>query len=194
MISIDGNVYTGKTTLSRAIAKRTGRTHVPEHSAFVRSHDGSLWDAHAAYLDAELARAGSFSADAVLDRSVLSLAAHVYAAHATGLGDMREHFCDWLRSYPSALPSTMIALVAEPELVRRRTLKGESEQPKGTVPFLFSIPYLRAVNEFYRRLSEISPLAVIDASQDEDAIIEQALAIPASSPAGMLTAIQEVLR
>ncbi len=194
MISIDGNVYTGKTTLARALAGRKGYVFVPEHSAFVRERVGSVWEIHEAYLDAELRRAKTVVHDAVLDRSILSLAAHTYAAHACGLEDMRRPFSDWLQTSNPISPPCRIVLVGGSELVRRRALRGERETPKGTAAIFYDVTYVNAVNEFYGRLAERVPLSMIDASQDADRVLEQALAIVDTGSVDVISAVCMVLR
>lgn len=96
VISFDGNVYTGKTTLIRFLSDKYGYASVDEHSLFIdgvpqRSfHKNEYLDTQERYLSVDTYRKTSLQADInLLDRSFVSVSAHVYALYELGLADIR---------------------------------------------------------------------------------------------------------
>ena len=154
MISIDGNVYTGKTTLARSLANRLGIAFVREHNHFVRPTRGlDIWETHVAYIGAEIARKRSITDEnCILDRSIISLGAHVWAMHRLGY-DMRARFVD--RMYEDekgiAIPETRIFLFCDHGTIFARSRSAGAAQ-KATAPLLLTPDYLCAIDEFLRKL------------------------------------------
>ncbi len=99
IISFDGNVYAGKTTLVEALAEHFGCTAIREHSLYLPyipllSHFGDAdLDIQLRYLMVDHLRKSDLGCGVnFLDRSFVSICAHVYAMYRIGQPDIRRRF------------------------------------------------------------------------------------------------------
>lgn len=105
IISLDGNVFSGKTTLIKKITKTSDYERVNDHSDYLRDFFSEPYSHESAkarqnrYLGAERKRKQlSRSNNLLLDRSFVSMSAHVYALAMTDGGDIRDWYLSKLES------------------------------------------------------------------------------------------------
>lgn len=105
IIALDGNVFSGKTTLIKKIAKTSEYERVNDHSDYLRdfysepSNYNSAKALQDRYLAAERERKQlSRSKKLLLDRSFVSMSAHVYAQAMTNSNDIRDWYLSKLES------------------------------------------------------------------------------------------------
>src|SRR3989338_6050791 len=95
IVSFDGNVYTGKTTFIYKIKEKLNAHIVKEHSAFIDEKEyvrNGAWQLQKAYLQTEEKRLICLSDLKInlLDRSIVSQAAHIYACYHLNIIDLRR--------------------------------------------------------------------------------------------------------
>lgn len=102
IIAFDGNVFSGKTALARALARAIDADVVAEHSDCVDLHGASdTRTVHDRYINTEVMRAKRHAGSRksiILDRSAVSLCAHAYATYRLGGEDLRRRTITRLRA------------------------------------------------------------------------------------------------
>ena len=181
IIAFDGNVFSGKTSFIAGFCGSAKCVVVPEHSHFVadfRSHEDA-WSVQQKYLDAEVKRhvylLGMPSERLILvDRSFVSMAAHVWALYTTQGVDMRARFLGrvtrGIRSNWITLPNQFCHVVCDYPLIRARAA---IDVVKRTDRFYMDENYLKAVDAFNRKWQIHFPGCLIDTSTEESAKASQ---------------------
>lgn len=155
IIALDGNVYTGKTTITEK-AKTTGAIVIAEYEPIQKV--GDLVTTQRKYLEQEIRRMSLLrhitARRILMDRSVLSLAAHVWALFALNRADIREEFfrcvLRFYRNFDIIIPDFFIHLWVPWALTYHRYIAGESSvTAKGTPIELVTFDYCTAINEFH---------------------------------------------
>jgi thymidylate kinase len=181
IIAFDGNVFTGKTSLIEKL-------HIPGESEVVREHNYFLdvtrtpkdaWSAQKGYLDAEVRRRGylarlSREKPVLLDRSFVSMAAHVSGLKAARGIDIRGHFLgeivSLIRSDKIIIPDIFIFVRCDYETIKERARK---DLLKHTDELYFEQEYLEAVEHFNNLWQEYFPGRVIDTNAGLSLHLEQ---------------------
>lgn len=153
IIALDGNVCTGKTTLQQYL-KNLGFAPVEEYCTFFDKTPAEL-PTQRRYLLAEGMRQAKLdpSRNMVLDRSFISLCAHVWAQHRIDKEDMRASFLDDLCQEVSrksvTLPDMFVHLRCTYQNLYSRFLEREtSSRALGTSRELIEPAYINEIDEF----------------------------------------------
>ncbi|HEX6344815.1 hypothetical protein [Umezawaea sp.] len=172
VVGVDGVVASGKTTLVRELTSRLGAVLVPEYAPHPGVGPGvappadvpSGWRVQRHYLVEEerRGRAVGPGTTAVLDRTVLSQAAHVDAVHRTGGPDLRSRLADWLARGRAVEPDVVVTLTGERDASRERCAVREAGPDRhGTADLYVDEEYQRAFDAFLGRLAERLPDRVV---------------------------------
>lgn len=152
IISFDGNVYAGKTTVINQISGDLGATSINEHGNFLEPCDfQNPWDLQLRYIEAEARRAKLKVADDIhlLDRSFVSMAAHVYAMYKIEKVDMRTRFLEEMSSRMMInqvlMPDFFCFVRCANDVIRARI---SADGVRGTDPLYYAEPYLEAIDAF----------------------------------------------
>ncbi len=167
IIGIDGNVATGKTTLARRLANMMSARLVPEYQPHADEHAevGSVrqrWRLQEHYLTEERLRARELhrGEQVLLDRTVVSQAAHVYVSVGRGV-DVRPSFAAHLRNCSDTdvvVPDVLVLLVGDPPRTQSRLERREAgPDRRSTAPTYACAGYLAAYDGFLSRLAERLP-------------------------------------
>lgn len=208
VVGVDGGVASGKSTLVRALADRLAAAPVPEYPPHPDERPGveppadapSRWQMQRHYLDAEDRRARSLApqARAVLDRTVVSQAAHVAALGHTGGPDLRLRLADWLDSGRVASgqaasdqgasgqpasgrvvePDVVVILTGRHDEARARCADRESGPDRLNTAALFVDPaYQEAYDAFLLQLARLLPhrIALFPACPEPQSVLERLL-------------------
>jgi len=158
IISLDGNVFTGKTTLCNILSKGNSCNVILEYSDFIRETDKlsqkfSFLE-HKKYLKLDIIRK-KYLKNGInfLDRSFVSLSAHIYAVYKIGITDFREKHINLLNTFlyngKIIIPNYYISVTCNYNCVKKRFfLEKESCNKKGTPEFFINKNYFLAINEF----------------------------------------------
>ena len=159
IIAFDGNVYTGKTTLIKELNEKMNCCVVPEYCEFINSDQ--LSDSESAvsrqrkYLLIEQKRSRLVNKDKTMlvDRSFISLAAHVWTLYKLGIADIRADFAHDLAKQAEKgtiiIPDALIHLCApHSELKKRFEIGEKGPAAKNTHPSLMNCAYLQRIEEF----------------------------------------------
>ncbi len=162
IISIDGNVFTGKSTLIRNLGLPSIEEH-SHHTTYAAGRDP--WREHKKYLLVEESRIRrQLDAITVLDRSIFSLAAHAYALWAISTIDFRARFINHI-SQPDHIilwPEVSIVLVEEYDIcVKRYRADKRLHTQKSTADIFINRRYFDAINKFYETLSQQIQIMII---------------------------------
>ena len=174
IIAFDGNVYTGKTTLIATLAKKMDANIVKEYSAYFdetteerENGDNHLKIQHK-YFTLDQKRKFSLSSKKInlLDRSFISLFAHVWALYNCGI-DIRKEVLGWfsflLNKNEIIIPAVYIYVHCPFDLVKRRFLYNEKYGiPKNTADYLIEQKYFNSVRTFNKRVSKFLPSLCIN--------------------------------
>lgn len=164
IVTIDGNVYTGKTTLCQYLKSR-GFVMVAEYEP-VEGRMQSRMHIQKSYVDQEQQRVRQMMRELlngqqifVLDRSFLSLAAHVRSLFLLEGIDIRESFTNYLELKLKAgqvvVPRLFIHLQNRWDILYKRYLCGEaSVQAKGTPADLIRAEYYRCIDAFHMKIHQ----------------------------------------
>jgi deoxyadenosine/deoxycytidine kinase len=175
IISIDGNVFSGKTALATALSQMFDAVIVAEHSDIINLRDVSDEETvHDRYIETEATRALQHAGekrDIILDRSVISLCAHAYATHRLGGVDLRERTIMKLRAMMGRegmiIPDIRIHTVcAHATSIARWKKSGGDAGTKGTAPALLEKEYQHFIDVFVQRCIDGSRGVRIDTDHD----------------------------
>ena len=181
IIAFDGNVFTGKTSLIEKLHRVEQSSVIPEHGHFLRDIviGEDAWDIQKKYLGAERLRreylSGLSSEKLVLlDRSFVSMAAHVAALKTSKGIDIRTRFLRELVGDIQAgrviIPNKFLFVRCDYEIIKARALK---DAVKNTNPLYYGQEYLEAVDNFNRQWQEHFPGVAIDTDTDQSVQLGQ---------------------
>lgn len=181
IVAIEGQVGAGKTTFTRLLDARF-RVE-PEYSPAPHILDSQdPWDLQLHFLNGERERKLRLPANAdagegvwiVLDRSILSQTAHIYALASLGLSDSRSLLMTYLDENRQAIiePHWFIHIDPPYTVRRAQTLSRETGPGKLGTTELFRDPdYEKAVDEFVRAfMSRIGTAVSIHGFDSQDTI------------------------
>lgn len=157
IISFDGNVFSGKTTLARQAGRALGGRVIREHGDFLAAaapgaYQNRYLSQQVRYLNAEALRIRKLSPDKLnlLDRSFVSLAAHVFALYKMGRSDIRRAFLKRLAEYMRAgrviIPDFYYAVAVPYETAQARFAAGAKR--KRTEPGYIEKDYFNHISYF----------------------------------------------
>lgn len=159
IISFDGNVFAGKSTLIKALSQLLSMSVIGEQGDFLAPHAPKytlIEHAQAvilqnSYLDAEEKRCSFATSDTdhLLDRSFISMAAHVSALAIMSGIDIREWFLAEfgrrLKTGKALVPDIFCFVRCAHDLIRKRAI---SDTARGTESLYYDERYLTAVDRF----------------------------------------------
>ena len=168
IISFDGNVYSGKSTLINLVSE--GNNVIGEHSQYFNERDFLLKDQliiQRKYLEIDALRINELVEGInLLDRSLISLAAHVWAIQNIGGKDIRKEFIKDIfieQKNKPIIPHVFVFVKCSRETTLRRFKDNENTvNSKGTLPYLLSYDYFRLINIFLKRISKKINTIIID--------------------------------
>lgn len=156
IISFDGNAYTGKTTLIRVLSDRYGYNAINEHSFFLNDvkkkfcYDNSYLNTQLQYLGVDKYRRKFINKNIInlLDRSLVSMSAHVYALHDLGLTDIRKEYLNLLESRIEEIliPDVFVMVSCKHSTSYVRCLEVNNE--KQTENMYLSEKYFESITKF----------------------------------------------
>ncbi|QQS16053.1 MAG: deoxynucleoside kinase [Candidatus Moraniibacteriota bacterium] len=155
VISFDGNVYTGKTTLIRFLSDNYGYVSVDEHSLFIdgvpqRSfYKSEYLNLQDRYLSVDTYRKSFLQTGVnLLDRSFVSVSAHVFALYELGLADIREAYFDLLKKKIEEIifPNVFVWVRCGYNISRARCLSVNNR--KETEDIYLSNKYFESIEKF----------------------------------------------
>jgi len=158
IIAFDGNVFAGKTTIINEFHKTSGWNYIDEYSDFITdnqiSDPGNYFQEHVRYLEVDRERIKKLvSGVNLLDRSFVSLCAHVYAAYKCGWFDIRDEHINTLfgliKNNNIIIPNFFIFIDCIYSVAKKRYEKEpiDSNQKQTPEKFLDS-NYYKFVREF----------------------------------------------
>lgn len=164
IIAFDGNVFVGKTSLVRALALILPAIMIDEHSEFLSAHTLShivtaedvAVSLQSKYLIAEEKRCAYLKEGKInlLDRSFVSMSAHVFALNRISGIDIREEFLRGLQkkmeSGKVVIPDVFYFVKCDHETIRGRISENSS---KNTDPIYYTGEYLDAIEYFNKAWS-----------------------------------------
>lgn len=155
VVSFDGNVYTGKTTLIRFLSDKYGYTSIDEHSLFIDGipqrgfYKNEYLDAQDRYLSVDTYRKNFLQTDInLLDRSFVSVSAHVYALYELGLADIRGTYMDLFKKKIEEIifPDAFVWVRCGYDTSRARCLSVNNR--KKTEDIYLSSEYFESIEKF----------------------------------------------
>jgi len=181
IIAFDGNVFTGKTSLIEKLHQVEKSSVIPEHSHFLVdiATGKDAWDIQKKYLDVERHRCeylSNISSEKLilLDRSFVSMAAHVAALNVSRGIDIRSRFLRELvrdiRSGEVIIPGIFLFIRCDYGIIKARALK---DFVKNTDPFYYEQKYLEVVDNFNGRWQERFPGLIIDTDASQSVQLGQ---------------------
>lgn len=172
MISFDGNVFTGKTHIAQCLAYSHCWQYIGEHVDYLFNarrkapQKEFTWNKHAEYCATEKDRTAQAAAPTVvLDRSFLSLSAHVYCLFKTQKTDLRMQYVDFLKTSLAKkqllVPNSIVHLHCSRSQGLVRWQQGKQ---KKTPELFLQQRYWDANNTFYTMLQCTLPLIAVSSS------------------------------
>ncbi|MFH1589020.1 MAG: deoxynucleoside kinase [archaeon] len=175
IISFEGNVYSGKTTLISELKKLDKFIIIPEYSYFFKENDFQnldAWSLQKKYMETDIQRVILLEngEKSLVDRSILSQAAHVWASYKLNIVDIRKEFLEKLSAMIKQnriiIPDLFITVKCSHDLIKKRYKLGEnSKQKKQTNPLLIKKEYLIQIEYFLKKISSKIPSETIDTTE-----------------------------
>ncbi len=164
IIAFDGNIFVGKTSLIEEFLLLCVATKIEEHSLFLKSDIPSHSVTSRAtaislqlkYLEAERDRCAILDIDRTnfLDRSFISMAAHVFALYRVHGIDIRKWFLQEMQERINLkrviIPDVFCYIKCSHGLIRKRISKNRSRNPDS---LYYVEDYLCAVDDFNSKWS-----------------------------------------
>lgn len=160
IIALDGNVFVGKTTLCNVFSKFKKGIVIKEHSEFVYkiknklpNHQDNFFE-HSHYLKVDAIRMKYIKNKLIfLDRSFISLSAHVYALYKIGSNDFRlKHIHCLIKLFninKLIIPDNYIFVTCKYSLAKERYIWNKNSTNNKKTPDIFiNAKYYKAINEF----------------------------------------------
>jgi deoxyadenosine/deoxycytidine kinase len=162
IIAVDGNVYAGKTTLAKYLARENGMNLIKEYCEYIESiplafeFDSMEKNEQMRYIRIERDRKKEVAVgNNILDRSFVSMSAHVYASYKCGLNDIRRFYLEELRSALNAdqviIPDYYILVICDHNVSKERMFLNNF---KNTPSVFIDMDYYNYVNEYNHRWQE----------------------------------------
>jgi deoxyadenosine/deoxycytidine kinase len=159
IIALDGNVFVGKTTLCNIFSKKNNYNVVLEYSDFINKTKNKSFKQvsfleHSKYLKLDNIRKKYLKNNInFVDRSFVSLSAHIYALYKNGIADFRrEHinmFHQLLKNNYIIIPNCYVFVTCNYNCAKKRfLLEKRIDGKKGTPTFFINKGYFLAINEF----------------------------------------------
>ncbi|MBU4512610.1 deoxynucleoside kinase [Patescibacteria group bacterium] len=156
IISFDGNVFTGKTTLINKLALICPCDVISEHSDFIDSvteisvFGNNYMNEQLRYIGVDKLRKQALGRRVcLLDRSFVSMSAHVYALFIVGSADIRNFYIQELKrclaNKEIIVPSKYINLVSPHSIAKQRF---DRNQERGTDKAYIDRKYFTAIEKF----------------------------------------------
>jgi deoxyadenosine/deoxycytidine kinase len=179
IIALDGNVYTGKTSLINEFSKKKTINVLPEYASFFNETEFrylSPIEIQHKYLEAEKIRKSklSFKKNTLLDRSIISQAGFVYASYKQGNFDLRKEFLYSLKQMQKnnelIIPHHFVHIKCDFKILKKRYIEEEkSENAKNTDCKLLSKEYCFLLDEFLSKFADFTinttNLTVVESKQ-----------------------------
>ena len=173
IIAFDGNVFSGKTSIIEAFTSLYPSVHIKEQGSFIKvcisSHEISskemAIDLQIKYLAAEEERCVLIQDNKInlLDRSFVSMAAHVFALYKTQSVDIREWFLQEIRKRMESgsiiIPDEFYFVRCSYDVIFKRIVENTS---KNTDPVYYTKKYLHAIEGFNNKWISRSGGSVVD--------------------------------
>ncbi len=149
VVALDGNVYSGKTTL----AKIMSGVYVPEHTDFPIAPKPDPLDTQKEYLMIDNIRKRHINGGEVnfLDRSFISLCGHVWALYRSGQDIRKPFFLEMIKAIKKdclIIPNSYVFVKCEYETALKRYNLGELEKPKRTNFSFITQEYFDSIDEW----------------------------------------------
>lgn len=179
IFSFDGNVFAGKTSLVNSAAEISGGQPIGEYGIFLKRVAASRCkNKHLAkqieYLRAEsirqmLIRPGK---TIFLDRSFVSLAAHVFALYKRKSADIRKSFLNRLKAHIKAgevsIPDVYFFVDIPYPVAKGRFAKGAKN--KKTAALYIERDYFGYIEEFNRRWAKLARGIILDGTDFQSSL------------------------
>lgn len=159
IVSFDGNVYCGKTTIINKLAKKSCK--IKEYCNYLdkinkEKRFNNRWlNTQLRYLKIDAQRNKNLNNFEInlLDRSFISLCAHVWALYRLRKTDIRKEFLEFLKKYmledKIILPDIFVHVTCDYSIAKNRFIQNEkTKHAKGTDRLLINKHYFFFVNEF----------------------------------------------
>lgn len=167
IVSIDGNVNTGKTTLASVMQERYSGFSVAKEYRIVEEND--VLQRQILYMLQDEERIGRKKSDLILDRSIISLFGYAYWMFRENEIDIRkELYNEYIKSLENgknAVPNRVIICRQTHELVKKEYCKNHVE--KGTDAIYVSKQYYDMQEEFLNRFQDAIGDRVIEYNYSE---------------------------
>ena len=169
IIAFDGNVYTGKTTLIKALSKKIHANIVSEYSEYfneAKKQSKKRMDhlkIQLEYLKLDQKRRTSLSSKQMnlLDRSFISLFAHVWATYNAGIDIRREtlkEFAIFLKRNKIIIPTIYVDVYSPLDIVKERLSQNKKLRIlKNTADYLIEEDYFNSIQIFNERIFRLLP-------------------------------------
>lgn len=161
LIAVDGNVFSGKTILLKNLSKRIGGNIICEYSEYLKRIDKTpapgrhdSIDTHQSYIDLDRERKIDLKKGInLLDRSFVSLSAHVYALFKKTKVDLRDKHLNLLNLAVNAnnvlIPDIYIFLKCDRGTCLERYFDDKSsDHQKHTDSIFIDEEYFSFINKF----------------------------------------------
>jgi len=176
IISFDGNVFTGKTSVIKKLSERCDFNYIPEHSDFLdkiiyeKISDNHSINEQLRYIKIDSLRQGLIAKSVnLLDRSFLSMSAHVYALLETGKMDIRKWYIDKLQEYLDSgkiiIPDKYVYATCDYGVIKRRF---DNDTAKGTNDIYVEKEYFNSIDKFNKIVLKKLPSFNVDTEVDVD--------------------------
>ncbi len=174
IIAFDGNVYTGKTALIRALSKKKDVTIIGEYSEYFneakkqRKWGDDYLKIQLEYLKLDQKRELFLSNKKInlLDRSFISLFAHVWAIYNAGVDIRKETlkgFTIFLKMDKIVIPTIYINVYCPFDTAKKRFLRNKRfGTPKNTADYLIEKEYFDSIKIFNERIFRLLPSVSIN--------------------------------
>lgn len=166
IIAFDGNVYTGKTGIIKKFCSEYKFSYIKEYSEYfqIKSLEQNLGvdkylKRQYQYLIVDKLRSKDITSSKInlLDRSYISLSAHVLALYITYKIDIRKEFLGLLRQFINErkiiLPNAFVYIKCELDCVKKRI--NQKGQRKNMPRFYIDKCYFKSIDYFNQRWSKI---------------------------------------
>lgn len=163
IISFDGNVYTGKTSIINSLSEIIDINVICEYSNYFNEIDFrglSPSEIQSKYLNVEYIRSSKINNNKIniLDRSIISQAAHIWISYKINEYDLRSEFISTIKnSKKIIIPDLSIFIRCEFDKSKKRFLNGESSKnKKDTNNNLINQEYYELFNQFMIQFANIT--------------------------------------
>lgn len=176
IIAFDGNVYTGKSTVISKLSERLNGNLVNEYSYFIPKKVTKYQDyskKQEEYLKIDSQRIISLSGQKInlLDRSFVSLTAHVLALYKQNIVDIRLDFLNKLTKLilnnKIIIPTILVHISCDYDTALRRFRKNElTKNAKNTTEDLMNEKYYSYIAEFNDYFGSFFPSIKIETTNN----------------------------